>query len=143
MTERTDEHGNQILTFDTGAQVVLSPRQVLLNKRQEALDRAAAQAIRETLALEPNCGRSCGDNYPQCGCHQCAQYGGFYAPGEKEQTFTERERVFIDSMWDSEKGFLGELGCRLPRHLRSMACLRNICAFDTNLEKYQEHYQRL
>ena len=142
MNTRIDEHGNQILTFETGTQVAIPPRQVLLNKRQDALNQAAERAVRATLALEPDCGRSCGDQYCQCGCHQCATYNAFYAPGEKEQSFTEREQTFIDSMWNPEKGFLGELGCRLPRSLRPMACIRNICTLDTNLKKYEEHYSQ-
>ena len=143
MTVQTDEHGNQIPTFDSGARAVLPARQVLLNKRQAALDKASAQAVRETLALEPDWGRTCGANYLHCGCHHCARYGGFYAPEEKEQAFTPPQRALIDSMWDNEKGFLGERGCRLPRLLRSMACLQNICAFDTNLKKYQLLYLSL
>ena len=140
MNSHIDEHGNQILTFETGAEVVIPPRQVLINQRQAALDKVAEDAVRAALALEPDCGRTCGDKYPQCDCHKCAQQKGFFTPEEKEKSFTEQERAFIDSMWDPDKGFLGELGCRLPRTLRPIACIRNICILDTNLKKYEEHY---
>jgi hypothetical protein len=140
MNSEYDHQGNLKLTFPTGTVVVIPERQVLLHQRDQRCQQAAADAIRAVLADEPSCGQSCGEHYHKCGCLQCAEQNGYFEPGEKE-TFTQEQQALIGSCWYSETGFLGESGCRLPRSCRPMACLRNICEFDTNLKKYQDHYR--
>jgi hypothetical protein len=136
-----DTNGNLTLTFPTGTVRTIPAKQVLLKERWKRCEHAADLARRAVLVTEPDCGKACGANYDQCGCLRCAEYQGYFEEGEKEAFFTDLQRQQINSCWDEKTGFLGETGCRLPRSLRAMACLRNICIYDTGLEKYKTIYQ--
>ena len=84
---------------------------------------------RDKLVAEPNCGLKCKpDNEPFycCNASQCVTHKGHYTEAEKAR-FTEAELAEIEKLYDGATGFLGPEGCRLPRRLRSDACLEFNC----------------
>lgn len=142
MKQQMDAQGNVTLTFPTGTVVQVPAEKVINDMRHEAIEHAAQVARRTVLVAEPDCGRTCGSHYVHCNCQKCAEMKGFFEAGEQQTYFTEAQRQQIQSLWEDKSGFLGDSGCRLPRNLRAMACLRNICPYDTGLKKYQDLYQK-
>lgn len=82
----------------------------------------------EKLIEEPNCEMMCPDGVVGCPeCKKCAEANAFWLYGEKEKRFTKAEIKMIDSLWDNEKGFLGDDDCVLERRNRPITCLKHIC----------------
>lgn len=77
---------------------------------------------------------SCKD----CCCKDCWYSHGHFqniCDIKQRKEFEERARKYN---W-TEKGFLGDNGCKLPRYLRSNTCLRHICGkIDKELEKIEK-----
>lgn len=86
--------------------------------------------MHERLIEKPNCGMAClkaGDR-PSCGCDQCTTYAPHFYKSEKfNRGFTDEDLELINSAWDNVHGYLGPDGCKLPRHLMPVMCLRYRC----------------
>jgi hypothetical protein len=98
-----------------------------LNKEQcdEIKSRLENLSLVELIAV-PNCGFLCDGKFA-CGCCDCAKYKGYYEINEIKERFSDEQKKIIDSEFDNIKGWLVDSGCKLPRNLRSMKCLKTVC----------------
>ena len=82
----------------------------------------------EELIAVPNCGLKCPNGHSHCPeCNLCGPNKGYYKAGELIERFTDSEIEFIEGLFDKKDGFKGPFDCVLPRHLRSITCLKHIC----------------
>ena len=118
-----------IIINPDGSQDIQHPSGVVAHHSAEFVKRLAAQAaaIRQGFIDNNPCGLHCPAGRPfSCDCDLCAERGGFWQAGERKQ-FSPIEQDQIDLLWDQIKGYLGPVGCRLPRKLRPLYCLAYVC----------------
>ena len=115
--------------------------QAMLNRQVEKMCKRMVvdQTLRNYLVNEPSCGKPCTDEqYKQCPCHRCSIFTREFWL-RHVQNFTADDIAFIISQWDYDKGFLDlQGGCKLPRKLRPLFCIRGLCQYITgsSLERY-------
>ena len=98
-------------------------------------------------ALKKNDCSKCGRvRIGRCCCNRCASSRGYfcnpkqgnrgrfeYSSGLGDHCWSGEKHTLsclpleLINLFDKEKGFLGDYGCRLPRHLRSAVCLDYLC----------------
>lgn len=127
--------GSITIIHPTGVQQTIPKYEVIRMKREVKIEKVIRIALHNFLMNEPDCGKTCGLNYKFCGCYDCAANKGFFEYNEQGD-FTELQQAQLASNFDPIKGYLRENGCILPREIRSINCMRNICRLDTNVKKY-------
>ncbi len=78
------------------------------------------------LVVQPSCdGVACPEGHKPERC--CSSCGSMFAVGELRTRFDANEKEVIANAWSSDRGYWDENGCRLPRTLRPIECLRYSC----------------
>ena len=92
---------------------------------EEKLISYAKEIDKQFKTLKPSC-KTCRS----CCCHNCATRNGHYEVYDDKTSpihLKQLNELKKEFKFTENKGFLGNKGCKLPRHLRSFTCMRYLC----------------
>ena len=108
-------------------------------QRKEYFEKIGREKAREYLIKEGDCDAECNSikNGGICPtCKNCGKNKGYYKKDELKQ-FDKPTQEMIEVMYNKKTGYLRDIGCCLPRPMRSFTCLNHMCKYEFNKERYR------